>query len=82
MRITGMTIRRILLICMMKMNVAGKLSPAYDLTYSNSIGGEHATTVNGNGVNPELDDILAVAKKNWIKYDNGKENRTEYKRLC
>ena len=40
-----------------------KLSPAYDLTYSNSIGGEHATTVNGNGVNPELDDILAVAKK-------------------
>lgn len=58
-----------------------KLSPAYDLTYSNSIGGEHATTVNGNGVNPELDDILAVAK-NWIKYDNGKENRTEYKRLC
>ena len=28
------------------------LSPAYDLTYSNSIGGEHATTVNGNGVDP------------------------------
>ena len=40
-----------------------KLSPAYDLTYSNSIGGEHATTVNGNGVNPGLDDMLAVAKK-------------------
>ena len=40
-----------------------KLSPAYDLSYSNSIGGEHATTVNGNGVNPELDDILAVAQK-------------------
>ena len=40
-----------------------KLSPAYDLTYSNSLGGEHATTVNGNGVNPELGDILAVAKK-------------------
>ena len=40
-----------------------KLSPAYDLNYSNSIGGEHATTVNGNGVNPELDDILAVAQK-------------------
>ena len=58
-----------------------KLSPAYDLTYSNSIGGEHATTVNGNGVNPELDDILAVAQKSWIKYDNGKENRTEYKGL-
>ncbi len=27
-----------------------KLSPAYDLTYSNSIGGEHATTVNGKGI--------------------------------
>ena len=39
------------------------LSPAYDLTYSNSFGGEHATTVNGNGVNPGMDDILAVAKK-------------------
>ncbi len=40
-----------------------KLSPAYDLTYSNSIGGEHATTINGNGVNPGLEDILTVAKK-------------------
>lgn len=39
------------------------LAPAYDLTYSNSLGGEHATTVNGNGLNPGLDDILAVAKK-------------------
>ncbi len=39
------------------------LSPAYDLTYSNSIGGEHATTVNGNGVNPGMEDILAVAKR-------------------
>lgn len=39
------------------------MSPAYDLTYSNSIGGEHATTVNGNGVNPDQNDILAVAKK-------------------
>lgn len=39
-----------------------KLSPAYDLTYSNSIGGEHATTVNGNGVQPDMDDILEVAK--------------------
>ena len=37
------------------------LSPAYDLTYSNSIGGEHATCVNGNGDNPSLKDILSVA---------------------
>lgn len=39
-----------------------KLSPAYDLTYSNSIGGEHATMVHGNGANPSEEDILAVAK--------------------
>ena len=37
------------------------LSPAYDLTYSYSLGGEHATTVHGNGTNPGMDDILAVA---------------------
>lgn len=40
-----------------------ELSPAYDLTYSNSIGGEHATTVNGNGRDPGMEDILAVARK-------------------
>lgn len=39
------------------------LSPAYDLTYSNSIGGEHATTVDGNGRDPGLKELLAVAKK-------------------
>ncbi len=35
-------------------------SPAYDLTYSTSFGGEHATTVNGNG-NPTMDDLLRLA---------------------
>ena len=40
-----------------------ELSPAYDLTYSYSINGEHATTINGNGVNPGLTDILKVAEK-------------------
>ncbi len=40
-----------------------ELSPAYDLTYSYSINGEHATTLNGNGVNPDLNDILKVAEK-------------------
>ena len=38
------------------------LSPAYDLTYSNSIGGEHATTIHGNGMNPGLEDVIVVAK--------------------
>lgn len=40
-----------------------KLTPAYDLTYSNSIGGEHATCVNGNGRNPQMEDLLEVGKK-------------------
>lgn len=46
------------------------LAPAYDLTYSNSIGGEHATTVNGNGLNPGMEDLLAVAER--IKLDRKK----------
>ena len=37
------------------------LSPAYDLTYSNSIGGEHATTVSGNGSDPGIRELLCVA---------------------
>lgn len=47
-----------------------ELSPAYDLTYSNSIGGEHATCVNGNGRSPKIEDILAVAAN--AKMDIGK----------
>lgn len=38
-----------------------KLSPVYDLTFSESIGGEHATCVNGNGKNPGMKDILQAA---------------------
>ena len=49
------------------------LSPAYDLTYSNSIGGEHATTVDGNGRNPGMEELLAVAKQ--IKFDRKKAAR-------
>ena len=37
------------------------LSPAYDLTYSNSLAGEHATTVAGNGANTSLEDVPTVA---------------------
>lgn len=31
------------------------------LYYSNSIGGEHATTINGKRACPRMDDLLAVA---------------------
>ena len=44
-----------------------RLAPAYDLTYSSSLNGEHATTVNGNGMNPNMEDILAVADKIGIR---------------
>lgn len=42
------------------------LSPAYDLTYSNSYNFEHVCTVNGNGKNITDDDILEVATINDI----------------
>lgn len=38
-----------------------RLSPAYDLTYSHSVGGEHATCVDGNGRNPGHKELLKVA---------------------
>lgn len=48
------------------------LAPAYDLTYSNSLGGEHATTVNGNGINPSVADLLTVAKKIGLNIKSAK----------
>ena len=50
-----------------------KLAPAYDLTYSSSIGGEHATCVNGNGRNPTTNDVLAVAERIGISKSKSKE---------
>jgi len=50
-----------------------RLSPAYDLTYSDSVGGEHATSVNGNGRDPGLADLLAVA--NEVKLAKEKAGR-------
>lgn len=37
-----------------------RLSPAYDLTYSNTYYGEHTTTVDGNGRNPGKKELLSV----------------------
>ncbi len=50
-----------------------QLSPAYDLTYSNSIGGEHATCINGNGSNPRMKDILQVAEKAGLSQGKARE---------
>ena len=58
------------------------LSPAYDLTYSSSFNGEHATTINGKGKNPSLDDILVVAKNIGIKEKQAKEIALDIKKKC
>ena len=55
------------------------LAPAYDLTYSNSIGGEHATSVNGNGRDPEVKDLLAVASKAGLNKTWAEETAEEIK---
>lgn len=58
------------------------LSPAYDLTYSSSFNGEHATTINGEGKNPTLDDILAVAKIIGIKEKQARDIALDIKEKC
>lgn len=58
------------------------LSPAYDLTYSSSFNGEHATTINGEGKNPTLEDILAIAKGIGIKEKQAKETALNIKDKC
>lgn len=58
------------------------LSPAYDLTYSSSFNGEHATTINGEGKNPSLEDILAVAKNIGIKGKQAKDIALDIKDKC
>ncbi len=61
---------------------AWHLSPAYDLTYSSSLNGEHATTVNGNGSSPSENDILDVAKNIGIKDNKAKYILEEIKEKC
>ena len=58
------------------------LSPAYDLTYSSSFNGEHATTINGEGKNPNIEDILAVAKYIGIKEKQAREVALDIKEKC
>lgn len=50
-----------------------RLSPAYDLTYSFSLGGEHATTIHGNGADPGMADLLAVAEQAGLSRKKAKE---------
>lgn len=45
-----------------------KLSPAYDLTPSEGINGEHTSLVNGKGENITDDDFQEMAKRFGIKW--------------
>lgn len=58
-----------------------RLSPAYDLTYSYSIGGEHATSVNGNRKDPGLEDLLCVASKAGIDKQKAKNTAEEIREI-
>lgn len=58
------------------------LSPAYDLTYSSSFNGEHATTINGEGKNPSLDDIWAVAKNIGLNEKSAKDIALDIQEKC
>lgn len=58
-----------------------RLSPAYDLTYSNTYFGEHTTTVDGNGRNPGIEELMEVGKKAGLKKDWCREAAEEI-RVC
>lgn len=49
------------------------LSPAYDLTFSSGPGGEHCTTIMGEGKNPGIVDLLKLAQIAGIKQQRAME---------
>lgn len=44
------------------LSIGHHLSPAYDLTWSTVSFGEHSTTVDGNGKNPGVKEVVAVGR--------------------
>ena len=57
------------------------LSPAYDLTYSNTYFGEHTTSVDGNGVNPGEKEILNVGKQAGMRKQDCSEIMEQIKMI-
>jgi serine/threonine-protein kinase HipA len=57
------------------MNAMGewKLAPAYDLTFSYGLDGEHSTTINGEGKNPSIENLLELGKKSDISQKKANE---------
>jgi len=45
-----------------------RLSPAYDITFSNGPGGEHSTMYMGEGKTPTEEHLLKLAQKHRLKY--------------
>ena len=56
------------------------LSPAYDLTYSDGIRGEHSTSIDGEGKNPTSEHILNVAHRAGLDLKRAKETLTFIKK--
>ncbi len=59
-----------------------RLSPAYDLTYSNTYWGAHTTSVDGNGKNPDMQDLLSVGVKAGMRKKKCMEIIEEIKDIC
>ena len=51
----------------MDMDGQWSLSPSYDLIFASGTGGEHSMTINGEGLNPSINDIKVVGKSAGIK---------------
>ena len=58
-----------------------RLSPAYDLTYSNTYFGEHTTSVDGNGANPGEKEILNVGMQAGMKKQHCLEIMDQIKKI-
>ena len=50
-----------------------QVSPVYDLVYADGMGGEHATSIDGEGRNPRETNILSVANKSGINKRKAEE---------
>ena len=69
-----------------EMKKGWRLSPAYDLTFSNTYYGEHTTMVDGNGRNPGKKELLVVGmqaglEKSWCEEVIEKIKNTVEERL-
>ncbi|MBL4760127.1 MAG: type II toxin-antitoxin system HipA family toxin [Mariprofundaceae bacterium] len=66
-----------------------RLTPAYDLTYSTGVHGEHTTSIAGEGKNPEVSHMLKVGQSVGLKatvmekvIDNVRESISRWDEWC